>query len=199
MGLVTVAPGEPAEASDAAVIEASIADTDLFGVLYDRYAGPLYQYAQRRVGPEIAQDLVADTFVAALRSRSRYDLGRPDARPWLFGILTRELSHHRRGETRRYRALARAAPDVATEAPTERVVEAVTAGAVRAPLAAALAALSARDRDVLLLIAWGDLTYEEVADALAIPVGTVRSRLHRARSRLRAALGGVNPTNEEYS
>ena len=77
------------------------------------------------------------------------------------------------------------------------MVDAVAAGALRSRLAAALAALSTRDRDVLLLIAWGDLTYEEVADALGIPIGTVRSRLHRARSHLRAALGGTDLTIEE--
>jgi len=194
---VTAASGERTESSDAMVIGASIADADQFGVLYDRYAATLYRYAQRRVGPELAEDLVADTFVAAFRRRSRYDLSRPDARPWLFGILTRELAHNRRGEVRRYRALARAAPDPVTEAPAERVVEAVAAGALRTRLATELATLSVRDRDVLLLIAWGDLTYEEVADALGIPIGTVRSRLHRARNRLRAALAGTDPTFEE--
>jgi RNA polymerase sigma factor (sigma-70 family) len=198
MGSVTTAPSERAESSDAMVIEASIADAERFGVLYDRYAGALYRYAQRRVGPAMAEDVVADTFVAAFRQRSKYDLRRPDARPWLFGILTRELAHCRRGEVRRYRALARAAPDPVTEpAPAERVVDAVAASALRSRLAAALAALSTRDRDVLLLIAWGDLTYEEVADALGIPIGTVRSRLHRARSHLRAALGGTDLTDEE--
>jgi RNA polymerase sigma factor (sigma-70 family) len=197
MGSVTAAPSEQAESSDAMVIEASIADADRFGVLYDRYAGALYRYAQRRVGPATAEDVVADTFVAAFRQRSKYDLRRPDARPWLFGILTRELAHSRRGEVRRYRALARAAPDPVTEAPAERVVDAVAAGALRPRLAAALATVSTRDRDVLLLIAWGDLTYEEVAGALGIPIGTVRSRLHRARSHLRAALGGTGLTDEE--
>jgi RNA polymerase sigma factor (sigma-70 family) len=194
---VTATASERAESSDAMVIAASIVDADQFGVLYDRYAAALYRYAQRRVGPELAEDVVADTFVAAFRHRSRYDLSRPDARPWLFGILTRELAHNRRGEVRRYRALARAAPDAVTDTPAERVVDAVAAGALRGRLTTALAALSARDRDVLLLIAWGDLTYEEVADALGIPVGTVRSRLHRARSHVRAALGGTDLTDVE--
>jgi RNA polymerase sigma factor (sigma-70 family) len=197
MGSVTTAPSERAESTDAMVIEASITDADHFGVLYDRYAATLYRYAQRRVGPEAAEDVVADTFVAAFRHRSRYDLGRPDARPWLFGILTRELARGRRGEVRRYRALARAAADPVTEAPAERVVDVVDAGALRTRLAAALAVLSARDRDVLLLIAWGDLRYDEVADALGIPIGTVRSRLHRARNHLRAALGGTDLIDEE--
>lgn len=64
-------------------------------------------------------------------------------------------------------------------------------------LAGALAGLSRGDRDVLLLVAWGDLSYEEVAEALGVPVGTVRSRLHRARKKTRAALGGDDPTRED--
>jgi len=71
----------------------------------------------------------------------------------------------------------------------------LASAAVRQKLAAALAALTAGDRDVLLMIAWADLSYTEVATALGIPVGTVRSRLHRARARIRAVLGGHDPTS----
>jgi len=69
----------------------------------------------------------------------------------------------------------------------------VSAEGSRGQLAGALAALPARHRDVLLLIAWGDLDYAEAAEALGVPVGTVRSRLHRARTKLRQALGGSDP------
>jgi RNA polymerase sigma-70 factor (ECF subfamily) len=67
---------------------------------------------------------------------------------------------------------------------------------LRGTLANALAGLDQGDRDVLLLVAWGDLAYAEVADAVGIPIGTVRSRLHRARARLKDALGGSDPTRE---
>jgi RNA polymerase sigma factor (sigma-70 family) len=70
----------------------------------------------------------------------------------------------------------------------------VTAAAVRARLSAALSRLSRGDRDVLLLVAWCDFSYEEVAAALGIPLGTVRSRLNRARRKVRDALGGIDPT-----
>ena len=83
------------------------------------------------------------------------------------------------------------------ESPADRVAAGVTAQASRPELASALAALPAKDRDVLLLIAWGDLTYEEVAQALGIPIGTVRSRLNRGRRKVRAALGDTNPMLEE--
>jgi RNA polymerase sigma factor (sigma-70 family) len=181
--------------ADAALIAASWSDADSFAALYDRYAAQLYRYAHRRVGHS-AEDVVAETFLAAFRRRRSYDLARPDARPWLFGILTRELARHGRDERARFRALARSAPETPVEGPADRVAARVSASAARAPLVAALAELSAGDRDALLLFAWGGLSYEEVAAALEIPVGTVRSRLNRARAKVRAAFGGIDPTHD---
>jgi RNA polymerase sigma factor (sigma-70 family) len=183
---------------DSAVIAASRADPEQFAALYDRYAGQIYRYAYRRVGSHAAEDVVADTFLAAFRSRSRYDVSRADARPWLFGIATREISHRHRAERARYRAVARvgeqpAAPDGEL---ADRVAADVTAQAARSDLASALATLSTGDRDVLLLVAWAGLSYGEISAALGIPVGTVRSRLHRARRKTRAALGGTDPTDD---
>lgn len=199
VAVTRMATGTDAD-TDAAVIRASLADSDRFAAIYDRYAAPLYRYAYQRVGPEIADDVVAETFLAAFRGRQSYDLGRPDARPWLFGILTRELATHHRREKARYRALARSTPDTVQDGPADRVASRVVADSARRPLAAALAGLSPGDRDVLLLVAWGQLGYDEVADALDIPPGTVASRLHRARRKVRQALGGSDPTatSEEH-
>lgn len=180
---MTVLSEEP----DAVVIAESGRDTDAFAILYDRYATDLYRYAYRRVGREVAEDVVAETFLAAFRARERYDTNQPVARPWLFGILTKELAGHHRAERARYRALARSGVDPAAEELADRVAGYVTAQAVRRQLATALARLPARDRDVLLLIAWSGLSYEEVAQVLSIPVGTVRSRLNRARRKIRSA------------
>ncbi|WP_281903686.1 RNA polymerase sigma factor [Phytohabitans aurantiacus] len=180
--------------TDAAIIQASLGDPDRFAVIYDRYAATLYRYAHQRVGAEGADDVVADAFLSAFRGRGQYDLSRPDARPWLFGILTRKLASHHRKEKARYRAMARAAPDGVLEGPADEVATRVIADAARRPLAAALAALSRGDRDVLLLVAWGQLSYDEVAAALSIPPGTVGSRLNRARRKVREALGGVDPS-----
>src|SRR5581483_5049502 len=101
-------------------------------------------------------------------------------------------SRHRRAEAARYRAIQHSQDEPPAESPVERVLEEVAAFRIRPALAHALAGLSRGDRDTLLLIAWADLTYEETAAALSIPVGTVRSRLHRARRQLRAALGGTD-------
>lgn len=178
-------PGLP----DASVIAASRTDPDAFAVIYDRYAAQLYRYAYRRVGAQVAEDVVADAFLAAFRARDGYDTSRPDARPWLYAIVTSALARHHRAERARYRALARTAPEQEEDVLSDRVASSVSAWAARGALGSGLAALSGRDRDVLLLIAWGDLSYEEVAQALSIPVGTVRSRLNRARRKLRERLG----------
>lgn len=112
--------------------------------------------------------------------------------PWLFGILTRKLARHFRAEKTHYRALLRTTAESTVDGHTECVAARVTASAARTPLGR----LSAGDRDVLLLIAWCDFSYDEVAAALDIPLGTVRSRLNRARRKVRAALGGIDPTGE---
>ncbi len=183
--------------ADAQVLSVSMDDTERFAVLYDRYAGQLFRYAYQRAGDQAAQDIVADTFLAAFQQRASFDPGRGDVRPWLFGILTRKLARHHRAEKARYRALARAASPEAEEGPADRITARVSAAALRGPLARALARLSAGDRDVLLLIAWADCSYEEVAAALDIPIGTVRSRLNRARRKVREALGTDPATGEE--
>ncbi|MFI7438468.1 RNA polymerase sigma factor [Nonomuraea indica] len=182
---------------DADLVRASWTQPEAFAELFDRYSAMLYRYVSKRLGPEPAEDLVGETFLVAFSRRRSYDLSYTDARPWLFGILTKLLSRHHRSEAARYRALLRAPVDGHVDSPAERVASGVSAQAVRPELVGALAALPAKDRDVLLLVAWGDLTYVEVAQALGIPVGTVRSRLNRGRRKVRAALGDTNPLQEE--
>jgi RNA polymerase sigma-70 factor (ECF subfamily) len=186
---------EDREDSDARVIARSREEPEQFAVLFDRYADAVHRYAARRLGPEAAEDLMAETFITAFQRRHTYDLARADARPWLFGIATNLVSRHRRAEARRFKALSRLPEPVVHEEPVaDRAVARAGATGVRRELAAALGGLSARHRDVVLLVAWADLDYEEAAEALGVPVGTIRSRLHRARGRLREALGGTDPT-----
>jgi RNA polymerase sigma factor (sigma-70 family) len=179
-------------ADDAAVIEGSWREPERFAVLFDRHAPHIYRYLARRAGSQVADDLAAETFLAAFAKRDRYDLSYRDARPWLYGIATNLVNQHRRDEARQYRIqqAAPAEPDIPGHA--ERVAADVTARAMRALLAEALAMLPAGDRDVLLLIAWEQLTYQEVSAALGIPVGTVQSRLHRARAKVRQVLAGTD-------
>jgi RNA polymerase sigma factor (sigma-70 family) len=190
-----------ARLDDAALIERSWHEPEAFAALYDRHAAPIHRFAGRRLGDQLADDVVAETFLAAFRQRKRYDLRRKDARPWLYGIAANVIGKHRRAEIRMLRAFARTGTDPVAEGHADRIDSQVCAAAVQRDLAAALAGLAAGDRDVLLLIAWADLSYEETAAALCIPVGTVRSRLNRARRKVREALGGQDPTssNQEPS
>lgn len=182
---------------DAALIGESLTRPESFAALFDRYSGMLYRYVTRRLGPENAEDIVGETFLVAFQRRDRYDLNRPDARPWLFGILTKLISRHRRAEAARYRALSRTPVEAVPEDPADAVATGLTAAASRPALVRALGGLSPGDRDVLLLIAWGDLSYEETAESLDIPIGTVRSRLNRARRKVREALGHSNPLHQD--
>ncbi len=179
--------------TDAELIAASASAGELFAGLFDRHGRTVHRYLARRAGPAAAEDLLAQTFLVAFETRGRYDTGRPDALPWLYGIATNVLHRARRDEVRHHRALARTGVGEDVACPADRVAERLDARAATAALADALAALSAGDRDVLLLVAWGGLGQDEVARALDLPLGTVKSRLHRARARLRAAL----PTPEE--
>ncbi|MGB2571756.1 RNA polymerase sigma factor [Micromonospora citrea] len=186
--------------TDAAVIERSLRAPESFAVIFDRHAPYIHRYLARRLGAGIADDLVAETFLAAFRRRERFDTAHPDARPWLYGIATNLVGQHRREEEREYRLRQTYIPALNEASHADRVSTVVTAQSLRHVLFDALARLSTGDRDVLLLIAWEELTYDEAAGALAIPVGTVRSRLHRARKLLREALGS-DPINmiEEMS
>jgi RNA polymerase sigma factor (sigma-70 family) len=180
---------------DGEVIELSREEPELFAVLFRRHAGDIARYAARRLGAGPAEDIVAETFLAAFRQRSGYDTARPNARPWLYGIASNLISRHRRDEVRELRILARTGTDPVIESFADRVDTRLTADAASRAIAAEIASLDPGQRDVLLLVAWAGLTYDQVAEALGVPEGTVRSRLARARVRLRAALGGVNPAN----
>ncbi|MCF6473195.1 RNA polymerase sigma factor [Nonomuraea sp. MG754425] len=167
-------------------------EPDRFAALFTRYGPELKRYVIRRLGVEPADDIVAETFAQALQHLDAYDTARGDERSWLYGIATNLIGQHRRREVALYRALSRTGVDSVMEPFTEKVEQRVVAGSARQRLAGALAGLSRKHRDTLLLVWWADLTYEEAAQALGVPVGTVRSRINRARSALRRALAGLD-------
>jgi RNA polymerase sigma factor (sigma-70 family) len=164
--------------TDAEAIAASLSEPRAFVAVFDRHFDAVHRYLWRRVGKEIADELASETFAQAFEHRKRYDRLRPDARPWLYGIAHNLLRHHYRDEERALRAYARSVDRDGSE----------PAGPRSSEVADLLAELSAGERDVLLLVAWAELEYAEVAEALGIPVGTVRSRLNRARGRVRELL-----------
>ena len=191
-----VVAGSARERDDAAVVARSVNEPNQFAAIYDRYFGEVYRYVAGRLGRDVADDLAGETFLVAFRKRDRFDPALGRVRPWLYGIATILVGQHRRAETRRYRALARAGRRVlgSVESHEDRVADALTAERLGRQLAAALADLGHGDRDVLLLVAISELTHQEVALALDIPYGTVGSRLNRARRELRGALGVIDPT-----
>ncbi|GAB3948243.1 RNA polymerase sigma factor [Kribbella albertanoniae] len=185
-------PGTTAE-EDGRVVEDSVADGELFTLIFDRYGEQVHAYLARRVGPDVAEDLTAETFFIAFRQRSRFDSHVGVVRAWLFGIATNLLRRHRRTETRRWRAMAKLPPPEIYGELEERAATQLTAQASRPRLAAALARLAPRDREAFLLVAFGDLTYDEAAKALGIAHGTVCSRIARARRRIRESLDHTDP------
>jgi RNA polymerase sigma factor (sigma-70 family) len=187
------AEAEASADTDSAVIQLSQREPEHFTVLFRRHAPYIQRYVVRRLGQDAADDIVAETFLLAFRQRYSYDQTRADARPWLYGIATNLIGRHRRAEIRLYRALARTGADPVAESFTDRVDDQVSAGTASRRLAVGLARLPEGLRDALLLVSWGDLSYEEAAQALGVPVGTVRSRVSRARSKLRRTLGDTNP------
>jgi RNA polymerase sigma factor (sigma-70 family) len=177
------------QGSDSGVIEESLIDPAVFAVLFDRHYDRIWRYACRRAGPAVADELASETFVRAFAARAQYDRGRLDASPWLYGIATNLLRGHRRAEARRMRAYARAAEPAESHGGLDGVERRVDAAACAPRVAAALASLKPADRDAVLLLALGDLGYEAIAIATGVPVGTVRSRLSRARRQLQHELG----------
>ena len=181
--------------SDAAAIAASMAEPAAFGVLFDRHAGLVYRYLARRVGAGEAEALVGEAFRIAFERRASFDPAYESARPWLYGIATRLVAGHRRGEARRLAATARLlVRHQGVEDQTEGVDRRLDAAALWPSVAEAVSRLPAGDRDALILHVWEGLSYDEVAASLEVPVGTVRSRLNRARRHLRELTG---PTGQE--
>jgi RNA polymerase sigma factor (sigma-70 family) len=179
--------------SDAEIIAASVAEPERFGEIFDRHNADIYSFVRQRSGDQAADELLADVFVAAFVVRMGYRPHHPTCRPWLYGIASNLVVDRHRADMRTARTL--------------RAVQALTPSTdpgsdhpcdtqMPPELTRALLKLRAQDREVLVLYAWADLDYSEISTALEIPVGTVRSRLHRARSTVRRSLGlpGDSPT-----
>jgi RNA polymerase sigma-70 factor, ECF subfamily len=158
-----------------------------FDAVFEAEFPALHRYLRRRVGAAFADELTAATFEAAYESWARLDPKRP-LRPWLYGIAANLVRHHWRDERRMLRAYAQTGADPVL-ADDSDALDRVEARAWQRELAAALAELRPRDREILLLRAWAELSDAEIAAALALPIGTVKSRLHRTRERLRNRLG----------
>ncbi|MGH2711312.1 MAG: RNA polymerase sigma factor [Actinomycetota bacterium] len=181
------------ENSDAALIRESLGAPDAFAGVFDRHFGRICRFLRRRLPMEVADDLAAETFTRAFSARSRYDQSRPDAAPWLLGIASNLIREHLRVERRELMAwTAHASANDHKVDEGTLTDERLDAAAWMGSLGHALAQLQPAQRDALLLYAWEDLSYSEIATALSMPLGTVRSALHRARANVKTALRGLS-------
>lgn len=176
-------------------------DPDAFRELFTGYARPVYNHAFRLTGSwSTAEDVVSLTFLEAWRLRERLHESDESLRPWLLGIATNVARNVRRAARRHDGALAR----LPRAAPTPDFADEVSARIDDrdrlAQVTTALAALRANEREVLALCVWAGLDYAETAAALGVRIGTVRSRLSRARAKLaRLVAAGKLPTPENKS
>ncbi len=166
-------------------------DPDALALLFDRYGDRIYNHCFRATGDwSEAEDATSTVFLEVWRHRQRVQLHDGSALPWLYGVATNVCRNLTRSRRRRRRALA-ALPDPAAEPDhAERVTERLGSTERMRSVLAAIESLPQHERDVLALVAWSGLSYEQAAAALDVPVGTVRSRLSRARARLTDLTGG---------
>jgi RNA polymerase sigma-70 factor (ECF subfamily) len=174
-------PSEHIDA-DGDLISQSLARPERFSSVFDRHYPAVHRYVARRAGREAADEVASRTFVAAFERRATFRRESTSALPWLLGIATNLLHEHHRADRRARDAISRLRSERPREPRTAHRPDA------EQHLAEGLATLDVRQRDALLLFAWAELSYEEIADALDVPLGTVRSRLSRARAHLRAHL-----------
>lgn len=166
---------------------------DGFIALYEAEVDGLYAFFARRVSPSVAEELTAETFAAAFASLGHHDPTLGSHPAWLMGIALNVLRHHYRSERRRLGAVGRLSGGARPSEDEAGLDEDAVLGRIVASddwkgVVEELDGLPPIDRDTLLLYAVGGLSYAEIATLLDVPVGTVRSRINRARSRLDLAL-----------
>jgi RNA polymerase sigma factor (sigma-70 family) len=184
---------DPAGSTDGELIARSLRASELFAEIFDRHHAAVHAYAARRAGVDAADDVLADVFLTAFTLRTRFKPSAESALPWLYGIAGNILKRRWRSlatTDRLHRSVAHhtvAASDSHEDGVADRLDSAADWVVVRD----VLDELADGDREAILLFAWEELSYPEIAVAMDIPVGTVRSRIHRARARLREALGDI--------
>lgn len=186
----------PRVPTDSEIIEASAEDPAAFEQIFDRHFDPIARYLRGQVGPDDGDELVGEVFLIAFRRRADFDLARPSAKPWLFGVAG-NLVRSRRGAVRKQAEIAARLDRAPEHDRTSEIERRVDARAARPELLDALANLPPQEREALLMFSWGELTYAEIAEALEVELGTVRSRISRARTRMQQQLGDELAQNKD--
>jgi RNA polymerase sigma-70 factor (ECF subfamily) len=175
---------------DNVLIERSVRGRpDAFVEVVRRHEVAVHGFLARRGGRQAADDLLGEVWLRAFGGRGGYDLGHDDARPWLYGIARNVLRAHWRAAGPPVGGPYPAAVD-----PWDEVVDRLDSATQARAVASAVRDLPREEREVLLLVAWEQLTPAQAALVLGIPQGTARSRLHRARAALRPLLAGTSGT-----
>lgn len=183
--------------TDALIIKRSLRAPELFGAIFDRHIHQVHGYLSRRAGQDTGDSLAGEVFRIAFENRSRYLTDRECALPWLYGIAANVLRQHLRGEHRRQRLvtkLSSAALRLELEGDDS---DRLNAQGELATVLHALELLPDAEREAVLLYAWEELSYEEIAVAQDVPVGTIRSRLNRARKRIRERISDGGQEGDE--
>jgi RNA polymerase sigma-70 factor (ECF subfamily) len=167
----------------------TLAPAARFEELYLDTETKLFRYLARRVGPTLAEDLMAEAFAIAWQRFADYDPTRAAFSTWVFGIAINLLRRHARTEIYQLALFSRTGTDPAQALDEGAIVDRLTASEFWPKVAAELAEMDEVDRDVLTLYAWAGMSYTAIAETLEIPVGTVRSRMSRARERLVGRVG----------
>lgn len=164
-------------------------DAEAFGALFERHSQAVFAYCLRRTGSwAVAEDLVSVVFMETWRKRTAITL-EGSLLPWLYGVALGVTRNHHRSRSRYRAALDRVPRPAADDDHAEDVARRVDAETRTRAVIAELAKLPAKDREVLEMSAWSDLSQAQIAQVLGIPIGTVKSRLARAQRTLRGAPG----------
>jgi RNA polymerase sigma-70 factor (ECF subfamily) len=174
------------EAADSDLLEMAGSEPEAIGELFKRHSRSVYAYCARRTGNlDLAEDLTSIVFMEAFRRRRKLQLSSTSALPWLFGVANNVMRNADRS-FRRYRSALNRIPVPANGTSSEEgAIERFEAQEALASAIEAISTLTQRERDVVLLVLWSELSYADAATALGIPVGTVRSRLASARAKFK--------------
>jgi RNA polymerase sigma-70 factor (ECF subfamily) len=171
-------------------------DSERFDRLYRRHADPIFRFCLRRTGDwALAEDIRSAVFYEAWRRRADVDLETRAALPWLYGVAANVIRNHARSARRRAAAMRRVPWERAEADLTEDIAERIDASDRASAARDLMSRLPAGEREVVILCLAEDLSYSAAASVLGLPIGTVRSRLSRARARLSdPSLVGCRPS-----
>jgi RNA polymerase sigma factor (sigma-70 family) len=182
---------------DGQIFSVSVGDRSRFADIFDRHIDPVRRFVYRRLGESRGDEVISEVFRVAFESRAKFDVTSESALPWLYGIAANLVRREHRSHVRHLAALERLAQR--RQIVSDPILDAAArldAGVTAQGLASALVTLNDDEREVLLMVAWEELTPSQAAAALGIPAATARTRLRRARLHIRSLVESQGQTTE---